>query len=143
MKRVAVAKAAFAILSVLALSGETASAGDPGAEAYMIRVVSCVGPDAKMEIYLPQALVRNPPLLLLRALAKPVIGYYTLDLTAANKGKPLEPVKVSMTSDGKTLIVDQYTRNLPRTRIPVTGGTVDFDQRFGTRAKCAAFQAQN
>jgi hypothetical protein len=28
-------------------------------------------------------------------------------------------------------------RKLPPTRIPVGGGTVDFDQRFRTRAKCA------
>ena len=71
-----------------------------------------------------------------------MIGYYTLDLSEANKGKPLEPVKVSMTADGKTVIVDQYTRKLPATRIPVSGGTVDFDQRFGTGAKCGPFQPQ-
>jgi hypothetical protein len=28
---------------------------------------------------------------------------------------------------------------LKPTRIPVGGGTVDFDQRFGTGAKCEAF----
>jgi hypothetical protein len=72
-----------------------------------------------------------------------VIGYYTLDLTGANKGKSLEPVKVSMTADGKTVIVNQYTRGLPPTRIPVDGGTVDFDQRFGTQAKCGPFQSQD
>jgi hypothetical protein len=27
-------------------------------------------------------------------------------------------------------------------RIPVAGGTVDFDQRFGSRAKCGTFGAQ-
>lgn len=78
----------------------------------------------------------------LRALAQPVIGYYTLDLSELNKGKPFEPVKVLITSDGKTVIVDQYTRKLPATRIPVGGGTVDFDKRFGTEAKCGPFQAQ-
>src|ERR1700730_10877777 len=77
-----------------------------------------------------------------RALIHPVIGYYTLDLTEANKGKVLEPVKVSLTADKKTVIVDQYTRKLPTTRIPVSGGTVDFDQRFGTGAKCGPFRAQ-
>jgi hypothetical protein len=75
-------------------------------------------------------------------LAQPVIGYYTLDLTEANKGKVLEPVKVSMSADGKMVIINQYTRKLPPTRIPVAGGTVDFDQRFGTGAKCGPFQAQ-
>jgi hypothetical protein len=38
---------------------------------------------------------------LARALAQPVIGYYALDLTEVGKGKPLEPVKVSMRADGK------------------------------------------
>jgi hypothetical protein len=47
-----------------------------------------------------------------------------------------------MSADGKTVIVNQYTRSLPPTRIPVAGGTVDFDQRFGTGAKCGPFQAQ-
>jgi hypothetical protein len=54
----------------------------------------------------------------------------------------LEPVKVSMSADGKMVIINQYTRKLPPTRIPVAGGTVDFDQRFGTGAKCGPFQAQ-
>jgi hypothetical protein len=119
-----------------------AAAKDPGQDSYMIRMLACEGPDAKMEVYIPQsiALDRNT---LKRALAEPVIGYYTLDLTEANKGKPLEPVKVSMSADGKTVTVNQYTRGLPPTRIPVTGGTVDFDQRFGTSAKCGPFQAQN
>jgi len=60
----------------------------------------------------------------------------------ANKGKLLEPVKVTLTADKQTVIVDQYTRKLPPTRIPVSGGTVDFDQRFGTGAKCSPFRAQ-
>jgi hypothetical protein len=50
---------------------------------------------------------------------------------------------VSMTADGKTVIVNQHTRGLPPTKIPVGGGTVDFDQRFGTGAKCGPFQSQN
>jgi len=54
-----------------------------------------------------------------------MIGYYTLDLTDANKGKVLEPVRVTLSADKKTVIVDQYTRKLPPSRIPVAGGTVD------------------
>jgi hypothetical protein len=115
-----------------------AVAADPGQDAYMIRVLVCKGDGAGMEVYLPQSIALDPAKLK-AALAKPVIGYYTLDLTEAGKGKPLEPVKVSMTSDGKTVVVDQYTRGLKPTRIPVGGGTVDFDQRFGTVAKCEAF----
>ena len=74
---------------------------------------------------------------------KSIFGYYTLDLSGANNGKSLEPVKVSMTADGMTVIVNQYTRGLPPTRIPVDGGTVDFDQRFGTQAKCGPFRSQD
>jgi hypothetical protein len=119
-----------------------AAAKDPGDGAYMIRMLVCEGSDAKMELYVRQSIVFGATPLA-RALAQPVIGYYALDLRGANKGKPLEPVKVSMTADGKTVIVDQYTRGLPPTRIPVDGGTVDFDQRFGTRAKCGPFRAQD
>lgn len=127
---------AAACLSVLC-AGQVLAA-DPGDDAYMIRVFSCKGDGVQMEVYLPQSIALDPAKLK-SALAKPVIGYYTLDLTSAGKGKPLEPVKVSMTSDGKTVIVNQYTRGLKPTRIPVGGGTVDFDQRFGTGAKCEAF----
>jgi hypothetical protein len=114
-----------------------AVANDPGQEAYMIRMLSCKGTDANMEVYIPQSIALSGP-----ALAQPVIGYYALDLSEVGKGKPLEPVKVSMKADGKTVIVNQYTRKLPPTSIPVGGGTVDFDQRFGTGAKCGRFQVQ-
>ena len=78
-------------------------------------MLSCKGTDANMEVYIPQSIALSGPALA-RALAQPVIGYYALDLSEVGKGKPLEPVKVSM--------------------------TVDFDQRFGTGAKCGPFQVQ-
>jgi hypothetical protein len=116
-----------------------AAAKDPGREAYMMRVLTCEGSDAKMEIYLPQSAVfdRNGGT---RTINKSIIGYYALDLSEANKGKPLEPVRISLSPDKKTLIVEQYTRGLPPTRIPVAGGTVDFDNRFGTGAKCGPLE---
>jgi hypothetical protein len=123
----------------LAIFATQAAAKDPGQDAYMARVLACEGPDAKMEVYVPQSVAFGGGA---KALDRPVIGYYTLDLTEANKGKMLEPVRVSLSADKKTVIVDQYTRKLPPTRIPVTGGTVDFDKRFGTAAKCGPFQAQ-
>ena len=128
-----------ACLSVV--SADQVFAADPGQNTAMIRVLACKGEDASMEVYLPQSIALDADKLKSALSRKPVIGYYTLDLSAAGKGKPLEPVKVSMTSDGKTVIVDQYTRGLKPTRIPVGGGTVDFDQRFGTGAKCEAFGA--
>lgn len=109
-------------------------------EAAMTRVLFCENDDAKMEVYVPQANISGQGAAN-ADLAKPVIGYYALDLTGAGKGKPLEPVRVSLTADKRTLIVDQFTRQLPPTRIPVAGGTVDFDKRFGEKAKCHAFNS--
>ena len=130
---------AFLFLCVMSFA---ATANDPGQDSYMIRMLACEGPDAKMEVYIPQSAASDGTALK-RALAQPVIGYYTLDLTDANKGKVLEPVKLSMSGDGKTVTINQYTRRLPPTRVPVAGGTVDFDQRFGTGAKCGPFQVQD
>src|SRR5271154_45301 len=121
-------RGAFVALPLLWTLSLPAAANDPGQEAYMIRMLSCEVPDANMEVYIPLSIALNGPMLV-RVLAHPAIGYYTLALSEAGKGKPLEPVKVSMTADGKTVIVDQYTRKLPATRIPVGGGTIDFDQR--------------
>jgi hypothetical protein len=135
--------AALALIFAEAFAG-SAAAKDPTDADWMIRMMVCTQDGSpNMEVYLPQSIVfgKKP---LVEALAHPVIGYYTLDLTGANKGKPLEPVKVSMTADGKTVvIVNQYTRGLPPTRIPVGGGTVDFDHRFATNAKCGPFQHQD
>jgi hypothetical protein len=134
--------AALALIFAEAFAGP-AAAKDPTDADWMIRMMVCTQDGSpNMEVYLPQSIVfgKKP---LVEALAHPVIGYYTLDLTGANKGKPLEPVKVSMTADGKTVIVNQYTRGLPPTRIPVGGGTVDFDHRFATNAKCGPFQHQD
>jgi hypothetical protein len=123
---------------ILIFAGVPAVARDPGEEAYMIRMLACKGPDAKMEVYLPQSAMfgHNGGI---RTINHSVIGYYALDLTQENKGKPLEPVRISFSPDKKTVIVNQYTRGLPPTRIPVAGGTVDFDHRFGTGAKCGRF----
>jgi hypothetical protein len=135
------ARATLSIMALACVLASPAAAKDPGQEAYMWRMLTCVGDSAKMEVYIPQS-IADGNATLARALAQPVIGYYTLDLSEENKGKALEPVKVSMTADGKTVIINQYARKLPPTRIPVAGGTVDFDQRFGTGAKCSAFQSQ-
>jgi hypothetical protein len=135
------ARLGLIVAIILIFAGLPAAAKDPGKEAYMIRMLACEGPGAKMEVYLPQSSVfdRDGGT---RTINNSVIGYYALDLTEANKGKPLEPVRISLSPDKKTLIVEQYTRRLPPTRIPVAGGTVDFDNRFGTAAKCGPFQAQ-
>jgi hypothetical protein len=132
------------ILSTIVINGALtypAFAKEPGQEAYMVRVLACTGPDARMEVYLPQSIFFGTGAKG-GGLTRPTIGYYTLDLTEANKGKVLEPVRVSLSADKQTVIVDQYTRGLPATRVPTAGGTVDFDQRFGTAARCGPFKAQ-
>jgi hypothetical protein len=132
---------ALSSMALVCALAAPAFAKDPGAEAYMVRVLACQGPDAKMEIYLPQSIVSGAGAKG-SGLTRPTIGYYTLDLTEADKGKVLEPVRVSLSADQRTVIVDQYTRKLPLTRVPAAGGTVDFDKRFGTAAKCGPFNAQ-
>jgi hypothetical protein len=131
----------LAVLLCTAANAQGPGSKDPGMGAYMIRVLACDGVDAKMEVYLPQSLVIKGYQAVRKM--KPTIGWYTLDLTSAEKGKVMEPVRVSMSADGKTVTVDQYTRGLPPTAIPVAGGTVDFDQRFGTKAKCGPFNHGN
>jgi hypothetical protein len=111
------------------------------AEVPMRRVFSCEGPDAKMEVYLPEAVVTGRGVQNVR-FEKPITGAYSLDLTAAGKGKSLEPVRVSLSRDRKSVIIDQYTRKLPPTAVAVGGAMVDFDQRFGTGAKCGPFNEE-
>jgi hypothetical protein len=113
-----------------------ATARDPSRNLYLTRVMKCAGIDATMELYLPQSILSGGSASL--SSLRPTIGWFGLDLSAALKGKSLEPVRVSVSSDKKALIIDQYTRKLPVTRIPLAGGTVDFDRRFGTNANCEA-----
>lgn len=126
------------LVAALSICAATAAAAKPpGADAVMIRMIACEGEGVRMEVYLPLSVDRH-----MRG-GQSVIGYYTLDLTDVNKGKPLEPVRITLSTDETTVIVDQYLRGLPPTRIPVAGGTVDFDQRFARHAKCGPFQAQD
>jgi hypothetical protein len=75
-------------------------------------------------------------------IAKPVVGLYALDLSDENKGKALEPVRVSLTPDKTAVIVDQFTRGLPPTKVPAGGGTVSFDDRFAENVTCPAFNME-
>jgi hypothetical protein len=122
------------LLAVTMLAAMPAEAADVA----MRRVLACVGPDARIEVYVPQSVVTGTGAQNARLDAQ-VTGAYSLDLTDAGKGKMLEPVRVRYSKDHKTVIVDQYTRKLPPTAIPGAGGTVDFDQRFATGAKCGPF----
>ena len=109
-----------------------------GRDGAMMRVLACTGDQVSMEVYLPQEVAFSDMLSM-----KPTYGYYTLDLTGPGKGKSLESVLVSISEDKKFVIVNQYTRKLPSTRVPIGGGTVDFDRRFGTHAKCGELSSKS
>ena len=133
--------AAIGLAGVITLLSAPASAASlPDDRAWLIRMLLCDAEGVQMEVYLPQSIVIGKHGM---AAGQTLNGYYTLDLTGANKGKGLEPVRVTMSADKTFVTVDQYTRGLPPTRIPVGGGKVDFDQRFGVGATCGPFRAQD
>jgi hypothetical protein len=65
-----------------------------GRDRSMMRVLACTGDQVAMEVYLPLEVAMSDILNM-----KPTYGYYTLDLTEPGKGKPLEPVLVSISED--------------------------------------------
>lgn len=127
--------AALAVLTLL-ITSPAAAFDDSG---HFSRQLVCISPgdDVTMELFLPNSVVfgkgtmDNPK--------KPVIGYYALNLEKLGKGKPLEPVKVWKDAKNNVLVVDQYTRGLPLARVPLGGGVVDFDDRFGQGARCKPY----
>jgi hypothetical protein len=128
-------KTGFALAAVAALSTVPAWAQD-GAFA---RVLQCKNENARVELYLPDAIAHGGNDW--RALEKTTAGYFALDLSDAGKGKPLEPVRVTLTKDKRGLIVDQYTRGLPPTTVPLEGGKVSFDKRFAENMTCGPVEA--
>lgn len=112
-----------------------------GADVAMRRVFSCENGDAKMEVYIPEFAVTGRGLANVK-FGGQLMGAYSLDLTGAQKGKVLEPVRVSLAPDKKSVIVNQYTRQLPPTLVPIDGGTVSFDRRFAENAKCSPFNQE-
>jgi len=106
------------------------------AESYSL-YFSCKGDNASMEVYLPSSLADSNTAIQQLGDTR-VQGYYALDLTPYGKGKPLEPVLIGLNAAKTMIILDQYTRGLPPTAIPVAGGgdTLNFDNRFGTNAVC-------
>lgn len=126
-------------------------ADDPGQEAYMTRVMKCSDPYLTVEIYLPNKNIFKYPapanipgheyMLATLLSMQPTIGWYALDLSDSGKGKSLEPVRVSIAPDKKVIIVDQYTRGsaanrTPPTRVPISGGVVQFDVKWASHVKC-------
>ena len=106
-------------------------------EAYN-RVFLCDGDGVKMEIYIPESVSRDFAL----KDGRPVLAWYALYLSDPdlNKGKSLEAVLVRYAEDKRALILYQFSRGLPLTVIPMGGGVVNFDNRFGSDAKCGPFE---
>ncbi|HWV55183.1 hypothetical protein [Pseudorhodoplanes sp.] len=128
------------IATILSSLASPVFAGGVFLDVPMTRIFVCQGTDAKMEIYAPQSLVlkRNIEKL---GLGGTVTGLYALDLSEAQKGKVIEPVRLRSTRDNKAITVDQFTRKgLKPTTVPMAGGSLDFDPRFGTQAKCDPFR---
>jgi hypothetical protein len=116
-----------------------AAAGPAAAqEGAFQRVLECKNDGARVELYLPEGIVSGTGIANVR-LARPAKGYYALDLSEYQKGKPLEPVRVRLAAGGKGVVVDQYTRKLPPTTVPATGGKVSFDKRFAEDMVCKPF----
>ena len=130
-----------ALVAMISLSlASPALAGGVFLDVPMTRVFVCEGPDAKMEIYVPQSLLLKRSIET-QGLGGTVNGLYALDLSAAEKGKVVEPVRLRSTKDNRSIVMEQFTRKkLKPATIPVAGGTLDFDQRFGAKAKCGPFR---
>jgi hypothetical protein len=124
------------LVLLLALSALPASADD---ETY-VRVMTCKGTDASVEIYLPESAVTGRGTSNV-SLATNTRGLYALDLTEAEKGKHLDPVRLRFSGDRKVMIVEQYLRALPAVRVPLGGGVVDFDNRFASGMMCGPLNA--
>lgn len=119
-----------------------AAAGPAAAqEGAFRRVLECKNDGARVELYLPEAIVSGLGIANVR-LAQPSRGYYALDLSEYQKGKPLEPVRVRLAAGGRGVVVDQYTRKLPPTTVPTAGGKVSFDKRFAEDMECKPFNGE-
>jgi len=84
------AAAALILLSCLA---PVAHAEEPSYR----RVLLCQNENARMEVYLPQSAVSGSSVDNAN-IAKPVLRPYALDLSGANKGKALEPLRLVVRS---------------------------------------------
>ncbi|MGC2775100.1 MAG: hypothetical protein WA418_05605 [Bradyrhizobium sp.] len=123
-----------------ALMATPAMAESVSVETPMTRIFACRSADGPMEVYIPQdiAVDRNVQA---DGLEKPVTGLFIQDMTKAERGKLVVPVRVSSTADRKAILVDQDLAGGKPTIIPIGGGKVDFSLRFGRGANCGAYNS--
>jgi hypothetical protein len=94
----------------------------------MVPIFDCASPSgAKMQIYGPRDL--NPK-------SDAVLGYYALDLSQAGKNHGFKPVRLSFTKDWKSISVERFSRNADPVEIPISGGVVQFDRKWGEDTVC-------
>lgn len=133
--------AAIGLFAASLWSATSSHAGGVFLDVPMTRVFTCKSVDATMEIYVPQSLMSR------RDIEKTgtggtVNGLYALDLTGAQKGKVIEPVRLRSTKDNKAIVMQQFIRKgLRPATIAMAGGKLDLDPRFGTKAQCEPFRA--
>jgi len=127
-------------LTVAVSAAAPAMSGGIFLDVPMTRIFVCQGADATMEIFVPQSLLtkRNVEK---QGLGGTVNGLYAVDLSGAQKGKVIEPVRLRSTKDNTAIVMTQFTRKgLKPAAIPMAGGTLDADQRSGSKAKCEPFR---
>jgi hypothetical protein len=107
----------------------------------MTLVLRCKNEDALVEVYVPQSIVTGRTIANIN-LSRPVSGFYALDLTQANKGKSLEPARISLAANKKGVVIEQTSRKLPPTTVPIAGGKVSFDRRFAEDMTCGPFNGE-
>jgi hypothetical protein len=126
------------LLAALASLAHAPAWAEDGA---MTLVLRCKNEDAQVEVYVPQSIVTGRTMANID-LRRPAKGFYALDLTQADKGKSLEPARISLTADRKGVVVEQLSRKLPSTTVPVAGGKVSFDRRFAENMVCEPFNGE-
>ncbi len=104
-------------------------------------VLRCRNEDALVEVYVPQSIVTGRTIANIN-LSRQVSGFYALDLTQANKGKSLEPARISLAANKKGVVIEQTGRKLPPTTVPIAGGKVSFDRRFAENMTCEPFNGE-
>lgn len=92
----------------------------------MTAIFDCESPSgAKIRIYGPTSLDQK---------SEAMLGYFTMDLSEALKGHPLEPIRLSVVN-GTTILFERFHRKLFH-EVPVSGGMVDFDRKWGEASWC-------
>ena len=124
-------------IALIALA-PTSSSAQEGAFA---RVLQCKNQDARVELYLPTAIAHAGDGW--QALEKTTPGYLRArPLAVPARASRWSPCASLSTKDKRGVVVDQYTRGLPPSTVPLKGGKVSFDKRFAENMTCGPVEAK-